>query len=170
MQCVRLFLILSLSLFMSPLFAANYQCQPNYTYSGWLPTRSITLNSTYYRGYGATREEAQQEALFLCQQVYRQCTVDPKHCKTTTQSITHCWVRHGLVDGYHHDRDAAKWVAQHRCQQEHHLLPPLPSACEIEDCAIATAEHNELHMQKHQLNLKPQRLKAKGEGDGTIID
>ncbi len=97
--------------------AEGYLCKPSYAYSGWMPARTITLNSTYYQGYGPTVEEAQAQAQFLCQLVYRHCTTDATHCKKTAARVIHCLAGHQQASGYHHDRNAAAWIAKNRCQQ-----------------------------------------------------
>ena len=93
-----------------------FSCQPTYEYHGWLSKKMITLRSSYYRGYGPSEAVAEQQALFLCQQVYRHCSTNVEHCKPVSQSIDWCWVGDHQFSGYHHDRNAAAWIAKNRCK------------------------------------------------------
>lgn len=115
------------------LAASQYACQPTYEYNGWMSKRDITLRSSYYRGYGPSKAIAEQQALFLCQKVYRHCSVNLGNCKRTRVTLDGCSVDHGQFSGYHHDLNAAKWIVAQRCQaaqkNSYHPIDCAPIAC-----------------------------------------
>ena len=119
MKC-RFYVVILLLCIGSSAFAQKeilYACQPSYEYNGWLSKRKINLQSSYYRGYGPSKEVAEKQALFLCNQVYQHCFTEEKKCKVITNSIDWCWVEGHEFSGYHHDQNAAKWIAKKLCQQ-----------------------------------------------------
>jgi len=110
-----------------------------------MPKRTITLNSSYYRGYGNSVEEAMAESVFLCERVYRHCKADVSSCKPTRTSVTQCWVQHHLANGFHHDRNAAGWIAKNRCLYDLSLRSEGASSCVVVGCRQArkTADSEE---------------------------